>query len=60
MLVFDLCDESAISNMKQHWIPKVLKSADPNVELLLVGNKSDLVNDRLIEQDQIEKFIEEI
>lgn len=57
MLVFDVCDEQALENLNQYWLPKVLENADENIELLMVGNKSDLINKRVIERKDIDKFI---
>jgi GTPase SAR1 family protein len=44
MLVFDVTDDAALSNLDEYWLPKILENADPNVELAVVGNKTDLLN----------------
>jgi len=46
MVVFDVTDESSLQNMNQYWLPKILENADENIELAIVGNKTDLINER--------------
>lgn len=57
MLVFDVTDESSLKNLNQYWLPKILENADENIELAIVGNKTDLINERAIDREQIDKFI---
>lgn len=57
MLVFDVTDDAALSNLDEYWLPKILENADPNVELAVVGNKTDLLNQRAVNGDQAREFI---
>ena len=58
ILVFDVCDESSLQNLNQYWLPKILENADENIDLAIVGNKTDLINEREIDQKDIDKFID--
>ena len=44
ILVFDVTDPVSFNNL-QYWLNKIKKHADENVEIVLIGNKIDLVND---------------
>lgn len=57
MLVFDVTDESSLQNLNQYWLPKILENADENIELALIGNKTDLMNQRVVDREQVDKFI---
>ena len=46
ILVFDVTDATSLENLNTYWIPKILENADEYIELAIVGNKSDLINDR--------------
>ena len=58
ILVFDVTDESSLQNLNQYWLPKILENSDEFIELVIVGNKADLINDRVLSQEQINQFIE--
>lgn len=45
-LVYDVCDKSSLENLSKYWIPKIIENADDNIELAIVGNKTDLFNER--------------
>ena len=50
ILVYDVSDRKSFDNIP-YWINKIKEIADPNVEILLLGNKNDLMNDnRLISE----------
>ncbi len=50
ILVYDVCEPQSFANL-EYWVKKIKESADKNVEILLLGNKKDLVNDRLVTED---------
>ena len=57
ILVFDVCDESSLQNLNHYWLPKILENADENIDLAIVGNKTDLINEREISKEDVDKFI---
>lgn len=42
VLVFDTTDHITFADLKNFWIEEVKKYKEPNCELMLIGNKSDL------------------
>lgn len=44
--------------MNEYWIPKILENADENIELVVVGNKTDLFNERMISKEETQTFID--
>ena len=54
----------AINNMDsfkhaENWLNELKAQANPNVKVFLVGNKSDLENERVVSREEGEKFKEE-
>lgn len=58
MIVFDCTNEETFRNIP-NWIEEIKKNSSPNVRLVLVGNKSDLKDKRVISQQQAEGFAKE-
>jgi len=56
ILVFDLTDENSLNNITK-WISEINENAE-NVEIILVGNKTDL-KDRKVNKIQAENFAKE-
>ena len=46
LLVYDVTDKSTLENLEKYWIPKIIENADENIELAIIGNKTDLNNER--------------
>ena len=44
ILVYDACDRVSFNNVT-YWLQKIKKHGDENVEIMLLGNKIDLIND---------------
>lgn len=43
-LVYDVTDKSSLENLEKYWIPKIVENADEEIELAIIGNKTDLLN----------------
>ena len=52
-MVFDVTDPTSLENLNAYWIPKIIENADECIELVIVGNKTDLINVRSITEEQI-------
>jgi Ras-related protein Rab-1A len=48
IVVYDVTDMDSFNNVKQ-WLQEIDRYASENVNKLLVGNKSDLVNKKVVE-----------
>ena len=55
MLVYDVTDERSFRNIPK-WIRKIEQLAQPDVQTLLIANKCDLTNDRLISKERGERL----
>ena len=55
ILVYDVTDPVSFSNI-EYWLKKIKKHGDENVEILLLGNKIDLINDVAISEDIAENI----
>ena len=58
ILVFDLADQKSFEDLTKYWIPTLKDTLDEPVELLLLGNKNDLINDRVISQEDANSLLE--
>ena len=55
IIVYDITDEDSFKNVES-WMNEVIKKGKQNMQFLLVGNKKDLINDRVVsEQKGIDK-----
>ena len=55
IIVFDLTRKDSFDGV-QKWIDE-LKDFSPNIPILIAGNKSDLINEREVNEDVIENFV---
>lgn len=58
MLVYDVTDPISFNNVA-YWLKKIKKHGDENVEIILLGNKIDLINDIAIPYEEAERVVEE-
>lgn len=56
IIVFDLTDRKSFDNVK-YWLQEVDKYAQSDVKKILIGNKSDLTEERQITQDDITELL---
>lgn len=59
MLVFDVTDKKSFSNVSS-WLEEANSSIGISVPILLVGTKIDLVDERVISKEEIQKFAEQL
>ena len=58
LLVFDITDHESFEKL-DFWIEQIKNNAPSNVKSVLVGNKSDLANQRKVNEEEIEAFAKE-
>lgn len=58
MLVYDVAKEQSYQNVNK-WLSELRHHADPNIVVLLVGNKIDLRHLRCVEQEKAIEFAKE-
>ena len=55
IIVYDITNDDSFHNVES-WMNEVVKKGKKDIQFLLLGNKSDLVNDRLVSEEKgIEK-----
>eukprot|EP01071_Lankesteria_metandrocarpae_P004117 Lankesteria_metandrocarpae@DN3384_c0_g1_i1.p1 len=57
LLVYDISKRLSFEHIER-WLKELREYADPNIVILLVGNKSDLKNLRAVDQSDSAKFAE--
>ncbi len=58
LLVYDISDRSTFENLER-WLGEVQGHADPNIKLMLVGNKSDMEYARVVSKEEGRAFAEQ-
>lgn len=51
ILAYDCTDEKSFSNVSE-WISNIKENADSNAELIIVGNKIDLTNEKVVSTEK--------
>ncbi|KAL2526976.1 Ras-related protein RABD2a [Abeliophyllum distichum] len=59
IIVYDVTDQESFNNVKQ-WLNEIDRYASENVNKILVGNKSDLADNRAVSYDTAKAFADEI
>ncbi|URD76696.1 ras-related protein [Musa troglodytarum] len=59
IVVYDVTDQESFNNVKQ-WLNEIDRYASENVNKLLVGNKCDLTDDRVVSYETGKAFADEI
>ena len=58
VLVFDVTNQKSFDDLS-FWLQTYRELADPNSEIILVGNKTDLKDERIISEETAEAFAKE-
>ena len=58
LVVYDVTSKNSLSQA-QRWIDELNEKANPNILIILAGNKIDLYDDRVISEEQGKQFAEE-
>jgi len=59
IVVYDITDQVSFNNVKQ-WLQEIDRYACENVNKLLVGNKSDLTNKRVVDHNTAKEFADSL
>ncbi|XP_048566724.1 ras-related protein RABD2a-like [Triticum urartu] len=59
IIVYDVTDQDSFNNVKQ-WLNEIDRYGSENVNKLLVGNKSDLIDKRVVSYETAKAFADEI
>jgi len=58
-VVYDVTDKKSFENVRQ-WLQEIDRYASDGVNKLLVGNKSDLVNKKVVDANEARGFAEQL
>ena len=53
ILVYYMTDTKCFLNLTQYWLLKISKKANFDIELVIVINKTDLINERKVHEEEI-------
>ena len=56
ILVFDVTDKQSFENIKNIWIKDVEEKAPENIQIAIVGNKSDRVDSEVVTFKEAQEF----
>lgn len=59
ILVFDLTDQKSFNDLKNIWLNDVNDYAEKNIQIVIVGNKLDLIEERKVTESQVINFCRE-
>ena len=54
MIVFDISDQQSFQDAIHYWYGEIRNSCPPETQVLLVGNKCDLAERRVVTTSEIE------
>lgn len=55
LLVYDIAERETFTSAPR-WLKELRDHADPNIVIMLVGNKSDLKQERMVTTDEAKAF----
>lgn len=59
MIVFDITDKQSFEDAVTYWYTEIKNSCPPETQILLVGNKCDLEDNRVVRPEDIQTFLEQ-
>jgi GTPase SAR1 family protein len=57
MIVFDITDEQSYQDAVNYWFQEIKQSCSSLTQILLIGNKSDLSEERKVSRGEIDSFL---
>jgi GTPase SAR1 family protein len=54
MIVYDISDRQSFVDAVNYWYGEIRNSCPPDTQILLVGNKCDLVDKRMVSEDELQ------
>jgi len=59
ILVYDVTDPNSFQNIR-NWFTKIKEKGDQDSEIIIIGNKMDLINQIMVHQEEAEELAEEL
>jgi Ras-related protein Rab-1A len=58
MIVFDILDKQSFEDAVNYWYGEIRNSCPPETQILLVGNKNDMADKRVVSTETVQEFLD--
>lgn len=59
IMVYDITNEDSFNDIKSYWLDEVINNSNENVIMAIVGNKSDLIENEKVKEEDVKNFANE-
>ena len=59
IMVYDITNEESFNDIKSYWLDEVINNSNENVIMAIVGNKSDLIENEKVKEEDVKNFANE-
>ncbi|KAJ5072769.1 small gtp binding protein rab8 [Anaeramoeba ignava] len=60
LLVYDITNQNSFNNIKTRWIEDIKKNLNKTLQMILIGNKNDLEEKRIISKEKGKEFADKL
>jgi len=60
ILVYDITSKSSFEELKNYWVEQVLEASPKNIMLVIVANKSDLIDNEQVDEEEARNYAKKI
>ena len=60
ILVYDVTNKKSFQSIKEYWYNELKENTDPNIIFNIVGNKIDLFEDEVVNENEVKEFAKSI
>ena len=60
ILVYDITNQDSFEELQNYWVNQIKESSSSNIIIVIVANKSDLIGEEEVNEEDARKFAEEV
>jgi small GTP-binding protein len=60
ILVYDITSKSSFEELKNYWVEQVLEASPKNIMLVIVANKSDLIDNEQVDEEEARNYAKKV
>ena len=60
ILVYDITSKSSFEELKNYWVEQVLEASPKNIILVIVANKSDLIDNEQVDEEEARNYAKKV
>ena len=60
ILVYDITSKSSFEELKNYWVGQVFEGSEKNIMLVIVANKSDLIDKEQVDEEEARNYAKEV